>query len=177
MVGTMTKEGFTKKQNGSLYCIESGGKVSKFKSGFYTPNGLAFNKAGNTMYFADTGKEIQTIWSFNYNLKNGLPSNQKIFANTENLKGRPDGGTVDIDAFYWSASVEGSQLIRYNLSGEIDISFDLPITKPTKPVFGGKDYKTIFITSIGRELEDLNGSVLALTQHNFKGFSLSNFNY
>ena len=182
-VGTMTKEGCPKKNNGSLYCIDNKGNVLKFKSGFYTPNGLAFNKMGDIMYFADTGKDVQTIWQFKYNLKSGIPSNQKIFTKTDDIKGRPDGGAVDINDYYWSASLEGSCLIRYNPNGKIDRTIDLPIKKPTKPVFGGKSLNIIYITSINNDLsnidknrKDLNGSVLAINQKNYKGFRLSNFN-
>ena len=64
----MTSEGHTKKQNGSIYCIYPNKRVKKFFNNFYTSNGLAFNKKGTKMYFADTGKDIQTIWCLKYDL-------------------------------------------------------------------------------------------------------------
>ena len=179
-VGTMTAEGHTKKQNGSLYCISPNKNVQKHLSQIYTSNGLAFNKLGTKMYFADTGKNVQTIWEFDYELKSGIPRNKKIFANTNNLKGRPDGATVDANGFYWVAGVEGSELYRFNKNGKIDTVINLPVEKPTKPVFGGKNFDIIYITSIGNVLNKnhkskLNGFTLEITNHKFKGFALKEF--
>ena len=122
-VGTMTAEGHSKKQTGSLYCISPNRKVQKYLSQIYTSNGLAFNQSGTKMYFADTGKNVQTIWEFDYELKNGIPKNKKIFAKTNNFKGRPDGATVDIDGFYWVAGVEGYELYRFNKKTNISLLF------------------------------------------------------
>jgi len=179
-VGTMTAEGHTKKQNGSLYCISANKNVQKHLSQIYTSNGLAFNKLGTKMYFADTGKNVQTIWEFDYELKSGIPRNKKIFANTNNLKGRPDGATVDANGFYWVAGVEGSELYRFNKNGKIDTVINLPVEKPTKPVFGGKNFDIIYITSIGNGFNKnhkskLNGFTLEITNHKFRGFALKEF--
>ena len=179
-VGTMTAEGHTKKQNGSLYCISPNKNVQKHLSQIYTSNGLAFNKLGTKMYFADTGKNVQTIWEFDYELKSGIPRNKKIFANTNNLKGRPDGATVDANGFYWVAGVEGSELYRFNENGKIDTVINLPVEKPTKPVFGGKNFDIIYITSIGNGFNKnhkskLNGFTLEITNHKFRGFALKEF--
>ena len=84
-VGTMTSEGHTKKKNGSLYCISPNKEIKRHLSQVYTSNGLAFNKLGTKMYFADTGKNVQTIWAFDYELKSGVPKNRKVFAKT-NIK-------------------------------------------------------------------------------------------
>ena len=181
-VGTMTAEGHTKKQNGSLYCILPNKEVNKHLSQIYTSNGLAFNKLGTKMYFADTGKNVQTIWEFDYELKSGVPRNKKVFAKTNNLKGRPDGATVDIDGYYWVAGVEGSELYRYNENGEIDTVINLPVEKPTKLVFGGKNFDIIYVTSIGKDFNKndkskLNGFTLEISNHKFKGFALKEFAY
>ena len=180
-VGTMTSEGHTKKQNGSLYCISPNKEVKRHLSQIYTSNGLAFNKLGTKMYFADTGKNVQTIWSFDYELKSGVPKNRKVFAKTNNLKGRPDGATVDIDGFYWVAGVEGSELYRFNEDGKVDTVINLPVEKPTKLVFGGKNFDIIYVTSIGKGINSnkskLNGFTLEISNHKFKGFPLKEFNY
>ena len=179
-VGTMTAEGHTKKQNGSLYCISPNKEIKKHLSQIYTSNGLAFNESGTKMYFADTGKDVQTIWEFDYELKSGIPKNKKVFAKTNNLKGRPDGATVDVDGFYWVAGVEGSELYRFNKNGKIDTIINLPVEKPTKPVFGGKNFDIIYVTSIGlgfdkNDKSKLNGFTLEISNHKFKGFALKEF--
>ena len=39
---------------------------------------------------------------------------------------------------------------------------DLPISKPTKPMFGGPDLDVLFVTSIGGS-SDLDGGLFAIT--------------
>ena len=115
-----------------------------------------------------------------YELKSGIPRNKKIFANTNNLKGRPDGAAVDANGFYWVAGVEGSELYRFNKNGKIDTIINLPVEKPTKLVFGGKNFDIIYITSIGQgfnknDKSELNGFTLEISNHTFKGFALKEY--
>tara|TARA_B100001996_G_scaffold318857_1_gene262529 strand:- start:760 stop:1635 length:876 start_codon:yes stop_codon:yes gene_type:complete len=180
-VGTMTSEEHIKEQNGSLYCIYPNKRVEKFLGGVFTSNGLAFNKLGTKMYFADTGRDVQTIWHFDYNLKEGIPMNKKVFTKTFDLKGRPDGAMVDIEDFYWVAGVEGSELYRYNTKGNIEDIIKLPVQKPTKPVFGGLNLDKIYLTSIGRGFDnsnnEINGLTLEISNHKYKGFPYKEFDY
>ena len=178
--GTMTSEGHTKKQNGSIYCIYPNKKVKKFFNNIYTSNGLAFNKKGTKMYFADTGKDIQTIWCLDYDLDKGIPSDKKVFSTTFNLKGRPDGAAVDANDFYWVAGIEGAEIYRFNLEGNIDTIIPLPVEKPTKVVFGGDNFQNIYITSIGKGLNSessLDGFTLEIQSKKFKGFKQQKFVY
>ena len=180
-VGTMTSEDFKKEQSGSLYCIYPNKRVKKFLNGIFTSNGLAFNKSGTKMYFADTGKDVQTIWHFDYNLEEGIPMNKKVFTKTFDLNGRPDGAMVDIDDFYWVAGVEGSELYRFNSKGNIDDIVKLPVQKPTKPVFGGYNLDKIYLTSIGRGYNnsdnEVNGLTLEISNHKFRGYPYKDFDY
>ena len=179
-VGTMTSEGNTKKQSGSIYCIYPNRKVKKFFNNIYTSNGIAFNKSGTNMYFADTGKDIQTIWCLDYDLENGIPSNKRVFSTTFNLKGRPDGATVDANNYYWIAGIEGAEIYRFNLNGEVDTILQVPVEKPTKIVFGGKNLNSIYVTSIGKDFDNtsnLNGFTLEISNNKFQGFKTTKFDY
>ena len=68
------------------------------------------------------------------------------------MPGRPDGGTVDTDGCYWMAAVSGWQVVRITPQGEIDQVIDMPIERPSKPMFGGPDLKTLYVTSINASL-------------------------
>jgi sugar lactone lactonase YvrE len=68
------------------------------------------------------------------------------------VEGRPDGGTVDADGCYWMAGVGGWQLLRLTPKGAIDRLVDLPVERPSKPMFGGSKLDTLYVTSIGTGL-------------------------
>jgi L-arabinonolactonase len=135
---------------------------------------------GTKMYYADTGKDIQTIWYLDYNLENGIPSNKRVFSTTFNLKGRPDGATVDANDCYWVAGIEGSEIYRFDLNGEIDTVIPVPVEKPTKIVFGGNNLQSIYVTSIGKGFDNkssLNGFTLEISTSKYKGYKTTKFDY
>ena len=99
------------------------------------------------MYYADTRQE--TIWTFDFRAEDGTLSNRRVFATTHDLPGRPDGGCVDAEGFYWSANVDGWQMVRFAPDGSVDRTVKLPVQKPTMPAFGGDNLEIMYITSIG----------------------------
>ena len=120
------------------------------------------------MYVSDTNKSVQQIWAYSYDIDDGMPYDPKEFFDTKNVSGRPDGATVDSSGCYWIAAIEGWALHRITPSGRLDRTVVLPIEKPSKPVFGGKDLDTLFVTSISKNCanvkeQPLAGRTLAIT--------------
>ena len=118
----------------------------------YTTNGLAFSPDGRTMYLSDSNPSVQTIWACDYDPDTGEPSNRRVFFDARAVAGRPDGGTVDADGCYWMAGVSGWQLVRLTPRGEIDRIVEMPVERPTKPMFGGTNLDTLYVTTIGSKL-------------------------
>jgi sugar lactone lactonase YvrE len=52
----------------------------------------------------------------------------------------------------WIAVVGGSRVERRRPDGELDTVVELPVSRPTMPMLGGADGKTLFITSQRRFL-------------------------
>ena len=77
------------------------------------------------------------------------PGEPELFFDTRAVPGRPDGGTVDADGCYWQAGIEGWQLYRITPEGKVDMTIDVPIEKPSKPMFGGRNLDTLYVTSLG----------------------------
>ena len=146
--GTM-KDGGEPKQKGKFYLLETDLKLTEMDKLFYTTNGLAFSPNGDTIYFSDSNKLTRTIWSCNYDSATGLTGKAKTFFDTRQVDGRPDGGTVDAEGCYWMAGVSGWQIIRISPEGELLFTLDVPVEKPTKPMFGGKNLDILYLTSIG----------------------------
>ena len=134
----------TEKPKGSLYCLHPSGDVNKVLGGFYTINGLAFSPDYKTAYVSDSAPWIRTIWSYDYDLEEGVWSNKKVFFETHGINGRPDGGCVDAEGCYWMAGVSGWELVRITPKGKIDMIIKMPIEKPTKIAFGGSKLDTMY---------------------------------
>ena len=82
--------------------------------------------------------------------------------------------------YYWIAGIEGSEIYRFNLNGEIDTILPVPVEKPTKIVFGGNDLQSIYVTSIGKgfhNIKNLNGFTLEISNKKYKGFRTKKFDY
>ena len=65
------------------------------------------------------------------------------------LDGGPDGACIDADDNVWVACVHGGALACFDPRGVLIERIDLPVRRPTCPVFGGPDLRTLFLTTIG----------------------------
>ena len=145
--GTMRDPQDPAQRTGALYCLDTDLSWRVMVPDVGVSNGLAFSPDGGTMYYADTRQE--TIWTFDFHAEDGTLGNRRVFATTHDLPGRPDGGCVDAEGFYWSANVDGWQMVRFAPDGSVDRTVKLPVQKPTMPAFGGDNLEIMYITSIG----------------------------
>jgi L-arabinonolactonase len=127
-------------------------------------NGLAWSPDGRRMYWADS--RTQEIFVADYDVETGTPLNQRLFAKIEESAGLPDGAAMDVLGGYWIALFQGGALRRYTPDGTIDREVQLPISQPTMPAFGGRDYRTVYLTSTRHGLaegdDSKNGCLHAL---------------
>ena len=179
--GTM-KDGGEPNEQGCFYLLDHDLSVRPWDQVLYTTNGLAFSADGGTMYFSDSNRAVRTIWQCDYDVDTGTPSSPRLFFDTAALDGRPDGGTVDSDGCYWMAGVGGWQIYRITPDGNIDMTIDVPVEKPTKPMFGGANRDILFVSSIGFDLtagteadQPEAGALLAITGLNITGLPQPRF--
>lgn len=151
--GTM-KDAGERQALGRFYRFGTDHTCTAWGEPVYTTNGMSFSPDGRIMYFSDSDPSSRTIWAADYDPDTGQPSNPRVFFDTKHIAGRPDGGTVDADGCYWMAGVGGWQLVRITPQGKIDRIIDMPVEKPSKPMFGGKNLDTLFVTSIGGNLTE-----------------------
>jgi sugar lactone lactonase YvrE len=174
------KEGGDPEAIGSFYRLDTDLSISHWRGDIFTTNGMAFSPDGPRMYFSDSNPQVRKIWACNYNLKTGTPEEPEVFFDTSVVPGRPDGGTVDAEGCYWQAGVSGWQLYRISPQGEVQMTIDMPVEKPTKPMFGGANLDVLYVTSIGAGLRDAAdqpdaGGLFAITGLGVKGFSQTRF--
>jgi sugar lactone lactonase YvrE len=131
---------------GALYRLDGAGRVEKKVDGLVISNGLAWTADGEVMFHADSRGPWIDRWRFDR--WTGEISDRVRFAEPDDKTGRPDGGSCDAEGFYWSAGVSGGRLNRFAPDGTIAEWHALPVPAPTMPCFGGRDFRTLFLTSL-----------------------------
>lgn len=115
-------------------------------------NTFCFSPDARTFYTCDSAE--QEILAFDHDPDTGALSGRRVFATTAAIGAYPDGSAVDMEGYLWNAQWAGSRVVRYRPDGSIDRIIDLPISRPTSVAFGGKDLRTLFITSARVGLTD-----------------------
>ena len=132
---------------GSLYRLETDGSISHVLGGIGISNGMGFTPDGKQMYYTDS--PTHNIYIFDYDIATGELSNQRVFVNTGENDGIPDGMTVDAEGYVWSARWDGSSLVRYSPQGEQVNRIWFPARKVSSVIFGGGDYTDMYVTTAG----------------------------
>jgi sugar lactone lactonase YvrE len=165
-IGTMSLTDPGTTPSGALYQVR-GGEVTKILGGIHVPNATCFSPDGRTAYFTDGVTRV--IRRVAIDRETGLPVGPwqdfaRVTAPVE-----PDGAVVDSEGFIWNANWRGGSVTRYAPDGKVDRVVKVPVSRPTCPAFGGKDLKTLYITSAREGMtpeqlaaEPLSGSVFAI---------------
>jgi sugar lactone lactonase YvrE len=154
---------------GSLYRFDPGGKLSRMEEGVCCSNGLGWSPDSKTLYFAESFR--YQIHAYDFDPATGAIANRRLFASVGDAKcgAFPDGLTVDAEGFVWSAQPVFGRLVRYDPKGAIERIIELPVSRGTSCMFGGKDLDVLYIPTMRGTLSDaqlaeepLAGSLLAL---------------
>jgi sugar lactone lactonase YvrE len=66
---------------------------------------------------------------------------------------RPDGAAVDRDGCYWTALYQAGKIRRIAPDGRVLSEYAVPAMCPTMCAFGGRDLRTLFVTSARQRRE------------------------
>jgi sugar lactone lactonase YvrE len=131
---------------GALYRVTADGRVEKKLDGLIVANGLAWSADGRTMFHSDSrGRWID---AHDFDPATGSLANRRRIAVLTEDSGRPDGAACDAEGCYWSAGVSAGRLNRFDSGGRLLETIVMPMPACTMPCFGGKDLKTLFVTSL-----------------------------
>ena len=152
-VGTMSHSHVA--DAGSIYrCApnaEGGADVRREFTPLSTPNCIAFSPDGKTMWRTDTRKRI--ILACDVDCETGRTGPDRVFADLNGWDGKPDGSAVDAEGFLWVALWDGARVVRFDPDGQLEREVPLPVSRPTCPVFGGDDLRSVFVTSASEKLD------------------------
>lgn len=151
----------------ALYCLNGSGQLIRTLSQVVVGNGMGWSPDNRTMYFTDTG--ISTIFAFDYDIETGATENRRVFVEVDQQDGLPDGLTVDVEGYVWSAHWAGSRVTRFDPEGGIDRVIDMPVPNVTSLAFGGPGLDRLFVTTArlgmnGQELDEapLSGALFVV---------------
>lgn len=129
---------------GSVYQYRAG-KLTKIMSGIRIPNSTCFSPDGRTAYFTDAGR---VIIKCPLDPETGLPIGEWTEFATIDGPGGADGAVVDSEGFLWSARWGGARVVRMAPDGRVDRIIEVPgVSRVSCPAFGGKDGKTLYLTT------------------------------
>ena len=156
-----------KENIGKLYRVDKDNIITTVEDNLGIPNTFVWSPDNKNFYFTDTLDG--NIMKYDYDVETGNLSNKQFFANFD--RGFPDGSTMDTDGCLWNCRWGGSCVVRYTPSGQVDQVIEMPVENITNCVFGGKDLKTLFITSAknpGKNQHELDGSLFSVNL-NYQG--------
>jgi sugar lactone lactonase YvrE len=163
--GTMERLG-SGEPIGRLYRLDTDGRLDVIRQNIRVPNAIAFAPDGRTFYFADSRE--RAVQAFAYDAAKGEIGSARIFVHYDETE-IPDGTCVDAEGALWIAVIGGSRIERRLADGTLDTIVELPVSRPTMPMLGGADGRTLFVTSQRRFLsreqlarEPLAGGLLAI---------------
>lgn len=128
---------------GALYRVLADGSFTREVDGVGLSNTLAWTDGGGTLLFGDTLTNVISTFAVR---DDGRLGARGVFSDAR-VPGHCDGSAIDGQGFVWNARFSGSCLIRFAPDGQVDRIIELPVTNPTSCCFGGKDLKTLYVTS------------------------------
>lgn len=147
-IGTMVKDEGPKE--GSVYHYRAGA-LTRIIENVAIPNATCFSPDGRIAYWTDTPS--RKILKCATDPETGLPVGEwELFADVSGHRGYPDGAVVDSEGYLWNARWGGNCVVRHAPDGSIDRIIEVPVSQVTCPAFGGKDLKTLFITTAAKTL-------------------------
>ena len=150
-----------KENIGKLYKVDINREISVVEEGLGIPNTFVWSPDNKKFYFTDTLNG--TILKYSFDLDTGQLSNKEKFVSFE--RGFPDGSTIDTDGCLWNCRWGGSCIVRFTPDGKVDQVIEMPVENITNCIFGGKDRKTLFVTTASNNGENqnaLDGNLFAI---------------
>ncbi len=132
------------KASGALYRVSTKLTATRVEQRYVVTNGPAISPDGRTLYHTESPS--RTIYAFDLG-SSGRLSRKRVFLRFSEAEGYPDGMTCDAKGNLWVAHWGGSRVTCRDTNGALRSTIDLPTPFVTSCCFGGKDYRTLFITT------------------------------
>lgn len=153
--------------NGALLCrVDNDLTPHVIQHDIHGANGLAFSEDKKWMFTSDTPNRVIYRTPLD---DQGEPGRREVFKYFNSGEGIPDGAAMDVEGCYWTALFDGYRIVRLSEQGEVMEEHVLPVRCPTMVCFGGKEMKTLFITTTRENMDEaeiaerpLSGAIFTL---------------
>jgi sugar lactone lactonase YvrE len=130
----------------ALYCMEADHSVSKKFFPVTVSNGIVWTKDTRTMFYIDSPRK--NVLAFDFDVKTGAISNERVALDTSSFQGNPDGMTIDAEDRLWIAFCHGSCIRAFDSrTWKCEAEIQLPCREVTACAFGGPDLRDLYITT------------------------------
>ncbi len=133
------------KREGQLYRLDPDGSLHVILEGIGVSNGMGFTLDRKHMYYTDSF--LRNIYIFDYHEETGALTNQRVWVQSPEGAGVPDGMTVDACGHIWSARWGDSAIFRYTSSGVEERRIEFPAKFVSSVAFGGDDLSDLYVTT------------------------------
>jgi sugar lactone lactonase YvrE len=147
---------------GELHCVRAGHAATLHKDKIGISNTVCWSPGNRVFYFGDS--LANTIWAYDYDPKTTTISNERVHF-TAFERGGPDGSATDAEGYLWNCRFGGNCIVRVAPDGKIDRVIEMPVRNITTCAFGGRDLRTLYITTASMLTDPsdrLAGSLFAL---------------
>ncbi len=130
----------------ALYCMEADHSVTKKFSNVTVSNGIVWTKDTQTLYYIDTPRK--NVLAFDFDVKTGAISNERVALDVASYSGNPDGMTIDDQDRLWIAFCHGSAVRCFDSqTWKLEAEVPLPCEEVTACAFGGADLQDLYIST------------------------------
>lgn len=137
----------------NLYMIDEKGHAVLKKDSVTISNGIVWTKDKKTMYYIDT--PTAEIKAYDYNDANGAIANERVVVSVDAALGSPDGMAIDSNDHLWVGMWNGDAVIQFDpKTGKVLSKVAVPAHNVTSCAFGGKDLKTLYITTSSLDMTE-----------------------
>jgi sugar lactone lactonase YvrE len=135
--------------SGGLFRRDIDGRIEKVLSDIAIPNAIVGDPSADAIWFTDTPTRV--LERLDLDPDGRIAKRLPLITLPEGS--HPDGMSMDGEGMLWLALVGPGEVIRINpANGAILERVELPVRRPTMPIWGGKNGDTLFVTSQRRFL-------------------------
>jgi sugar lactone lactonase YvrE len=135
-------------KDGMLFRLDPNGETTVWRRNIGISNTLGWSPDRKQFYFADSPANV--IWQYDYDPATGAIENERPFLEGFS-RGLPDGSNVDSEGYVWNCRFFGGCVVRVAPDGVVDHVVEMPVRNITTCTFGGKDLKTLYVTTAKAE--------------------------
>jgi sugar lactone lactonase YvrE len=128
---------------GKLFSVDGSGAARVWREGLRIGNTMAWSPDERYLFAGDT--LANEIYRFDWAADSTIANEVVWFSGHE--RGLPDGSVMDEEGFLWNCRYGGGCILRVGPDGVLDRVIEIPVANPTTCIFGGKDGRTLYVTS------------------------------